>query len=164
MRNDRRIYARAIALTFPLLLSACQADTASTDNPKSMNNPNSDKREYIVLNVVSYNYTKQSIFDVFLSRMNAGGAGPLRGGGNIMAGVRLPLGEQTLTWRDAATGETTTAKNRLAIDKATLPAGTRYLGVHVYPDETAELTFAPGLPGATERGKQIYAEAKKNGE
>ena len=165
MHNDRRIYVRAFILALLSPLSACQADSNPTDGTFPMNqSKGNNQREYVTFNAVTFNYTKTAVFDVFLSGKNAGGAGPLSGGGGIMAGVQIPLGEQTLTWilggpeGMARNGETVTCKNKITIEKTSIPSETRYVGVHIYPDDTAELTFANGLPTATNRGRKLWEE------
>ena len=57
-------------------------------------------------------------------------------------------------------GEIMTARNQLIISPEQMPAGTRYLGIHVYPDDTVEFTFAVGLPERTARGEKILSARK----
>ena len=81
-----------------------------------------------------------------------------------MTGVVIPLGPQTLTWRlggprgTPRNGETVTAKNALTLAAAQIPADANYLGVHVYPDETAEFSFSKYPPNPSARGEEIYKE------
>ena len=63
----------------------------------------------------------------------------------------------------ARNGDTVTAKNKLVIDRERIPSDARYVGVHIYPDDTAELSFANGLPKATDRGRQLWEEGSRNG-
>lgn len=167
---NKRTVAAAVALTLLGSLGACQADINSTGGTTPMNKSNdTNQRAYVILNAVTFNYTTTAVFDVFLSGKNAGGAGPLSGGGGIMAGVQLPLGEQTLAWRldgpegMARNGDTVTAKNKLVIETERIPSDARYVGVHLYPDDTAELSFANALPKATDRGRQLWEEGSRNG-
>ena len=170
MRNDIKICTCGFSLALLATLSACQADTNSTGGTTPMNNSNgTNQRAYVILNAVTFNYTKTAVFDVFLSGKNAGGAGPLSGGGGIMAGVQLPLGEQTLIWRldgpegMARNGDTVTAKNKLVIERERIPSDARYVGVHLYPDDTAELSFANGLPMVCQRPQTADASCGKKG-
>jgi hypothetical protein len=113
----------------------------------------------IVLDVVFYSYIDKSTFDVFLNdRVDLGGGGPFTDGKGMTLFVEIPFGLQTLTWRDAGTGETFTAKNKLEITPEQIPEGTEFMGVHIYPDETAEFTFDKGIPRATPRGQAIHDE------
>ncbi|WP_426338047.1 hypothetical protein ACN9MZ_16405 [Pseudoduganella sp. S-14] len=59
-------------------------------------------------------------------------------------------------------GETATVKNVLTMNKDLVPAESRYLGVHIYPDDSAELTFSKYIPERTSRGESILAEVLKN--
>jgi len=116
-------------------------------------------KKQVVLDVVLYSYLDRPIFDIFLNGQLAGGAAAAYGGGGgIISGVVIPLGPQTLTWRDAGTGQTFVAKKPLIITADQIPANARYLGVHVYPDETAEFTFAQYMPAPSARGEEIYKE------
>ncbi|WP_227246701.1 hypothetical protein [Paraburkholderia caribensis] len=80
-----------------------------------------------------------------------------------MTGVTIPLGSQTLTWRWADNGETVTVANALSLRADQISANDRYLGVHIYPDSTAELTFSQYLPEITPKGERIYKEKHING-
>lgn len=162
LANRRRLSA-ATAMAFMVPLTACQADTNSTSTTPMTTIKQAENREYVVLNIEAFNYYDRSIHDVSLSGKGASGAMSAFGGAQgIIAGVQLPLGSQTLTWELGGpkgthrNGETLTIKNKLAIDKASIPAGTRYLGLHIYPDETAELTFVAGLPEMTPRGQKLF--------
>jgi hypothetical protein len=119
----------------------------------------------VVLNVVFYSYINRATFDVILNDRNevGGGAPYIDGKGTVMF-VEIPFGPQTLTWRDAGTGETFTAKNKLEITREQIPEWATDMAIHIYPDSTAEFTFDKGIPRATPRGQAIYEEAKRKGE
>jgi hypothetical protein len=44
-----------------------------------------------------------------------------------------------------------------------IPPGTRYLGLHLYPDDTAEITFAEVIPETTARGDKIRSAREQHG-
>ena len=60
-----------------------------------------------------------------------------------------------MTWRlggpegSPRNGDTLVNKNRLELAAITL--GARYLGVHIYPDETVELSTSVGRPQLMQR-------------
>lgn len=134
---------------------------ASCKGRSSMNNG-------MILNVVLFNNLNRPIFEVLLNGSDIGAANAYGGGGGIATGERIPFGRQTLTWRLGGpegtphNGETVTVKNSLAISEVEVPPKTRYLGVHIYPDNTAELTFSQYIPERTSRGERIIAEANKH--
>lgn len=116
----------------------------------------------ITLDVVLFNYQNIAIFDVLLNGGDIGVAN-VYGGGGIMTGVAIPFGPQTLTWRDGASGKTFSVKNSLSLTKDQISPNAGYLGVHIYPDNTAELTISQYIPETTLRGKKILDEVKKHG-
>lgn len=120
--------------------------------------------KHVVLNVVLFNYLDRPIFDVDLNGTDIGVAGKFGGGRGVMTGVTIPMGTQTLSWRldgpegTPRNGETINVKNSILLTTEKIPSGTCYLGVHIYPDETAEFTFSQYLPKPSERGEAIYKE------
>jgi hypothetical protein len=118
----------------------------------------------VVLDVAFYNYTDRPIFDETLGGRIELNAGPPFGQGTgIMTFTEIPFGPQTLTWRDAGTGETFTAKNKLEITPEDIPEGTEFVTFHLYPDETVEAVFSKEYPKRTARGETIFEEAEKKG-
>ena len=120
------------------------------------------EKKMVELSYVKYNYTDRVIFDIFLNG-HGGGVAPAYGGGNsVSLFTTFELGgPQTLTWRDAGTGDTFTAKNPLFIREEDIPKSEKHasqIAIHIYPDQTAELTFAIGTPPPTPRGAAILKE------
>ena len=74
----------------------------------------------------------------------------------MVTGVAFELVPKKVSWRldgPAGTrrnGETVFNKNPLRLD-AVVPKA-RYLGVHIYPDDTVELITSVSLPDKTKRG------------
>jgi hypothetical protein len=114
----------------------------------------------VTLNVVLYSYLDRPIFDIYLNDVDLGVASA-HGGTGIISGVTIPLGVQTLTWRlDGPrgmhrNGETVTVREPLTVRDDLIDSNVRYLGVHVYPDQSAELTLSQWIPDTTPRGNEI---------
>ena len=123
-------------------------------------------KKEIVLSVVLYSYLARPIFDIYLNRIDLGVANSY-GGTGIVSGVTIPIGPQTLTWRlggpegMARNGEIDSIKNSLMLTHEQIQVDTRYLGVHIYPDNTAELSFSEHIPDTTPRGDDILDKVKK---
>lgn len=119
----------------------------------------------IVLNVVMYSNLDRPIHDIIFNGTDLGVANKYGGTGTI-TGVRIPFGKQTLRWDlggpegMARNGERVQVKNTIVITREQIPPGTRYIGLHLYPDDTAEITFAEFIPERTTRGKQIRSNRK----
>lgn len=126
-------------------------------------------RREVVLDVVLFNYRNRTIFDVLLNGGDIGVAGPWGGGGGIMTGVRVQLGKQTLSWRldgprgMPGNGDTVVATNALTLTADQVSDDDRYLGVHIYSDNTAEFTVSRHLPEMTPKGEQLYREGHVHG-
>lgn len=120
----------------------------------------------VSLNVVLFSYLSRPILDVFLNKRLIGIAGPYpySGNGNI-AGVEIELGKQQVSWRLDGTedmpdlGKTVKAANELRLDS--VPAGSRYLAVHIYPDNTVELLCCKDRPDLSQRGEAFDREWQK---
>lgn len=111
----------------------------------------------VVLNVVLFSYWDRPIFEVNIDGKadEASGAYPNTGKG-VTGGVHLTLGPKKVTWRLGGpeglprNGDTLTNKNRLEL--LDILPGAKYLGIHIYQDETVELTTSVGRPGPSEKG------------
>jgi len=115
----------------------------------------------VSLEVVLFSYLDRPIFDVLLSGTDVGVAGayPASGMGS-MSGVDLRTGPQTLSWRldgpkgMPRNGETVQVKNPLVLEGVRREH--RFLGLHIYDDDTAELIPEEHFPQRSERG-EAYA-------
>lgn len=118
-----------------------------------------------VLALVMYSYLDRPIYDIVFDGTGIGVANKY-GGTGIITDVRIPFGIQTLRWNldgpegAARNGELVEVKNKIVITPEKIPSGSRYIGLHLYPDHTAEVTFAEGIPERTERGKKILLMRK----
>lgn len=112
-----------------------------------------------------YSYMDRVITDIIFNGTDLGVANKY-GGTGIITGVRIPFGTQTLRWTlggpkgTARNGEDVKMKNKLVISPKQIPPGTRYVGLHLYPDDTAEVTFAESIPEGTPRGEKILSARK----
>lgn len=148
----RRMTMNGIGLSLMLPLAACGQGERNMQNE-------------VVLNVVMYSYLNRVITDIIFNGTDLGVANKY-GGTGTMTGVRVPIGVQSLKWTldgpegMARNGETVKIKNKLVVSAEQIPPGTRYVGLHLYPDDTADLTFAEFIPERTPRGLKILAARK----
>jgi hypothetical protein len=118
------------------------------------------EQKQIELSVVLWTYLDRTITEIDLNGTDLGVAGAY-GGTGIITDVSIPFGEQKLTWKlggpegMARNGAHCKNKNKIMINASDVPPGTRYLGIHVYPDHTAEITFSAAYPRVSERGGKI---------
>lgn len=112
------------------------------------------------LDVVLFSYLDRPIFDVYLNRTDIGVAGPWPySGRGTMTGVSVPLGSQKISWRldgpkgTPRNGETVTAKNIPELKD--VPPNSKFLGVHVYDDDTVELIPSEHFPDLSPRGQEF---------
>ncbi|MEB3754089.1 hypothetical protein [Acinetobacter sp. MD2(2019)] len=109
------------------------------------------------MGVVSFNYNPTySTYMVTLNNHEIGG-----GYGRSITTSSVKVGPQTITWKDAKTGERHFAKNQVIISKEQLK-GRKYLAVHLYPDDTVEITTSLNWPIATEKGDIWYDKLDKS--
>jgi len=122
-------------------------------------------QDYTVLDVEAFSNLDRPISDIMFNGEDLGVMNKY-GGTGLITGVRIPFGVQTLTWTlggpegTPRNGEHMKIKNTLIISPEQIPAGTKYLGLHLYPDDTAEVTFSDSMPERTARGKKIKAARK----
>ena len=154
--NVRRTLATLLAAAVLAPLTACNAQSKSEGL---------FMKKSVVLDLVMYSYWDRPISDVYLNRVDIGLANSY-GGSGIITSVVIPLGPQTLTWRlggprgTPRNGETVGIKNSLVLNADQIPANARYIGVHIYPDSTAEFTFSKYMPDTTPRGDELIAKGR----
>ena len=81
------------------------------------------------------------------------------GGGGGMYTSPVKVGLQTVTWKDAKTGELHSAKNEVVLTKDQLK-DMKYLAAHLYPDDTVEITTSNNWPNQTDRGLEWLNKLK----
>jgi hypothetical protein len=140
--HRRKNLQRLAALALGLPLSACGQHDLLGGLMQS---------ETIHLNAVlfsSYDHIDNFnvvIFDVFINGVWVGDGGS---GTGVIVGAKFTFGPQIITWRLGGpegmprNGDTVTAKNHLVLRREDVPPGTNYIGIHIYPDETAEFNFS----------------------
>lgn len=136
-----------------LLIVGCEAKEPAPAKGNTVSNA-----EIIEIDISTYSYIERPIFDIYSNKITIGAAG----GGSVIAGARLKLGPQIVTWRlggpkgMARNGETVTAKNAPLLRLP--PRAARYVGIHIYPDETVEFIYSEFLPERTDRGEEILRQ------
>ncbi|GAA5014270.1 hypothetical protein GCM10025794_02720 [Massilia kyonggiensis] len=119
----------------------------------------------IVLNVEMYSYLNRPVHDIIFNGTDLGVMNSFGGTGTI-TGVRIPFGTQALRLTLGGpkgmpgNGTRVEIKNKLTILPEQIPNGTRYIGLHLYPDYTAEITFSDTIPDRTARGEKIISESE----
>ncbi|MBE3024332.1 hypothetical protein [Janthinobacterium sp. GW458P] len=122
-------------------------------------------KKEIILDVVMYSNVDRVITNIIFNDTDLGVMNKYGSTGTV-AGVVIPFGVQKLEWTlggpkgTPRNGELMKVKNELVIFQEKIPPRTRYLGLHLYPDDTAEITFHEYLPEITERGKNIRSNRK----
>ena len=121
------------------------------------------------LNISLFNYSDRSIFDIYMNKTDFMGAPAhgFYGSNSIMLEQVITLGPQKVTWRldgpegMPRNGETVTAKNTPIL--AEIPKGVKWLALHIYPDDTVEITLSKGTPDEhnTVRGLKIIETWEK---
>ena len=152
-RRARRLRLALAGIGALVLLTSCMQQTDS--QPAQGKTMNDSKKEVAYFDVALHSYLDRPIFDVYLNGTDIGVAAgqPHRGAGGLMTGVAVPLGPQKVTWRDAGTGDTFTAKNQPILTASEPKNG--YLGVHIYPNNTVEVIPQPYWPEKTAKGLEI---------
>jgi hypothetical protein len=122
-------------------------------------------RGYTVLDVEMFSYIDRAIGDIIFNGTDLGVMNKY-GGTGLITGVRIPFGLQTLTWMldgpkgTPRNGEIVKIKNTLVVSSEQIPPETQYLGLHLYPDDTAEIIFSESMPEESARGRKIMAARK----
>lgn len=122
-------------------------------------------RDYTILDVEMFSYIDRAIGDIIFNSTDLGVMNKY-GGTGLITGVRIPFGLQTLTWMldgpkgTPRNGEIVKIKNTLRVSPEQIPPETQYLGLHLYPDDTAEIIFSESMPEESARGRKIMAARK----
>lgn len=116
------------------------------------------------IDVVLFNYQSQQIFDVTVGGVRVGSAGRFPyNGRRTKVGARLNDGAQRVTWRvpgsDGGESSTVTARNTPATVGRVRES--RFMAVHVYPDDTVEIKFSEDFPVYTARGQAINTDYER---
>ena len=83
-------------------------------------------------------------------------------GGGFGSGMNtsaVKLGPQVITWGESNSKKQHQAKNQVTLTKEDLK-GMKYLAVHLYPDDTVEITTSNNWPNPTTKGDAWYDKIK----
>lgn len=120
-------------------------------------------RDYVMLDVEMFSYVDRVIVDIIFDGTDLGVMNKY-GGTGLITGVRIPFGAQTLTYTlggpEGVIRENKKIRNTLAVSPVQIPKDAQYAGLHLYPDNTAEIIFSESMPERTVRGRTIM-DARK---
>ena len=112
------------------------------------------------MGTTSFNYNPA--YTSYMVELNGSGIGGGFGGGMNTSPVKL--GPQVVTWQESNSDRLHKAKNIVVLRREDLK-NKHYLAVHLYPDDTIEITSSENWPQATEKGlawhEQIRQSLKK---
>jgi len=142
----RRLCGVVLTLLF---ISACEASSPTA-----------------TYDVVVFTYLDRPIFNVFVGKNALGAAGEFPYNGRATtSGINFQTGPQTITWElDGAEGDVDLGKKVTARNHPEIRANesaSRFLAVHIYPDETVEFLVTKNFPRLSKRGEQIRLEWEK---
>jgi len=83
------------------------------------------------------------------------------GFGGGMNTSRVKVGPQVITWEESNSDKLHQAKNQVTLTKEDLK-GMKYLAVHLYPDDTVEITTSNNWPNPTEKGLKWQEKIRNN--
>ena len=83
------------------------------------------------------------------------------GGGGGMNTSPVKIGPQEITWEESNSYKLHQAKNQVTLAEEDLNE-MKYLAVHLYPDDTVEITTSNNWPNPTEKGVKWLNQLKNN--
>jgi len=115
---------------------------------------------------VVFSYLGYPIYDVYLNKNMICGSAALSdspyGQFSTVIGLHVPLGLQELTWLSSTSGANFSAKNKFTLTENDIPDGVRALGIHIYPDNTYEMSFSSSVLEQSNRGGTYAKRYQKN--
>ena len=108
------------------------------------------------MGTVSFNYNPT--YASYMVKLNGSEIGG--GYGKSVNTSAVKLGPQVITWGESNSKKQHQAKNQVTLTKEDLQ-GMKYLAVHLYPDDTVEITTSNAWPDTTEKGLK-WREQLKN--
>ncbi|MEB7642941.1 hypothetical protein [Acinetobacter pittii] len=99
-------------------------------------------------------------YNAYMVKLNGHEIGGGFGGGMNTSPVKF--GPQVITWEESNSDKLHRAKNQVTLTKEDLK-GVKYLAVHLYPDDTVEVTTSNNWPNPTEKGLKWQERIRKNG-
>lgn len=155
-RDRRRLVFHLVCLGLLPPLAACGKSGKST-------------KSSIGIDVVVFSLLDRPILDIYLNDEDLGVAGKY-GSTSVVTGIRVPMGEQALSWRldgprnTPRNGDTVKMKNKVILTASVIPSNANYLSIHIYPDNTADFNFTEFMPDLSARGEAILEAIEKNGQ
>lgn len=153
--SGRRLVLNLLGMGLMQTLAGCGEDGVFAGKAKT-------------LTVVMYSYLDRPIFDIKLNDEPLGAANAY-GTTSMVTGVTVHIGKQILVWTlggpegKPGNGEVVTLKNDIAISADAIPGNSAYMGLYLYPGDTAEFTFERYMPGHSARGEVLMTAAGKSG-
>lgn len=142
----RGFFGKALSL---LLISACES-----------------RPVVVYLDVSLFNYTDRRVYEVRINGTNLMSAAPhgFYGENSVLMMQPFSLGPQRVSWRldgpkgTPRNGELVIARNVPLL--SALPEKAKWLGLHIYPDDTVEIKVSEGQSRdlQTERGRRIIED------
>lgn len=97
-------------------------------------------------------------YHAYMTEINGKEIGGGFGGGMNTSPVKI--GSQVITWGETNSKKKHVAKNQVILTKEQLK-GKKYLAVHIYPDETVEITISNNWPMPTEKGLSLLDQLRR---
>ena len=98
-------------------------------------------------------------YNAYMVKLNGHEIGGGFGGGMNTSPVKI--GPQEITWEESNSYKLHQAKNQVTLTKGDLN-GMKYLAVHLYPDDTVEITTSNNWPNPTKKGIKWLNQLKNN--
>lgn len=110
------------------------------------------------MGTTSFNY--DPTYSDYMLKLNGQEIGG--GFGGAMSTNSIKTGPQVITWEESNSDKLHRAKNQVTLTKEDLK-GMKYLAIHLYPDDTVEVTTSNNWPNSTEKGLRRQERIRKNG-
>ena len=110
------------------------------------------------MGTTSFNYDLR--YTSYMVELNGNEIGGGFGGGTNVAPIKV--GVQKVIWGESNSYKMHEAKNQLVITKEQLK-GKKYLALHIYPDDTVEITTSNDLPDPTQKGLEWMEKQRSMG-
>ena len=98
-------------------------------------------------------------YNAYMVKLNGYEIGGGFGGGMNTSPVKI--GSQEITWEESNSYKLHQAKNQVTLAEEDLNE-MKYLAVHLYPDDTVEITTSNNWPNPTEKGVKWLNQLKNN--
>ncbi|MCH7335473.1 hypothetical protein [Acinetobacter sp. NIPH 2699] len=109
------------------------------------------------MGTTSFNYDPS--YNPYMIELNGYTIGGGFGKSTMVSPIKVGL--QKVVWGESNSYKMHEAKNQLVISKEQLK-GKKYLALHIYPDDTVEVTTSDSLPDPTEKGMKWREQLRNN--